>query len=128
VDPTIVSRDALYGAACSFTDRAFVHLSSHAEPAPRLKITLRGKPGRAFDAPALTAELEDALAHQAFRCRTFEQGRELSAAIQAGAYGASAASSTHGGLDDLRTFDDPLAIALSWESQKKATPDGEEGA
>ena len=110
VDASAVPRDALYGAACTFTDRCFVKLSATAGQvagalSSRLQIALRAKAGRPFDGAALASELEEELLGQALRFRAFDEGRDLTAAIHEGAFGGGSTSTN---VDDLGSFDDPL--------------------
>jgi His-Xaa-Ser system protein HxsD len=127
LDDGAFPRDAVYAAAFTFIDRCYVHLEhpSDGHTSIGLRPKAAGAPGASgpFDAESVAAELQNELLAQTWRQRLAEQGRELTASINAGAFG--------GGGDPLAAgedapFDDPLGIALAWEQQK--APDAEAGA
>ena len=128
-------RDAVYGAAYTFIDRCYVRLDRAGDG--HLAIVLRAKiPGK-MNGEALAAEVRDEVFAQAFRLRLAEDGRELTAAIVAGAFGAGGSGEpAEPSIDDLlagpddafSAGSDPLGIAQSWEEKyaKKAAK-GEQG-
>jgi His-Xaa-Ser system protein HxsD len=123
LDATVFPRDAVYGAAFTFIDRCYVRLD---QPAPgRLAIVLRPKAAGSLEGEALAAEAQAELRAQAFRVRLAEDGRELTAAIVSGAFGAAvgpgAASIDDLASDDAIALDDPLGIALQWEEKQAAS-------
>jgi hypothetical protein len=126
------SRDALYAAACTFTDRCFVRLevqSSDQREDQGVSVVLRAKDRRGFDGPKLLQELRDELDGQAFRQRMVEGSRDFLQQV----YGVSASPADAPvpaiSVDDLRTFEglgategtaeDPLALALRWEKKRE---------
>jgi hypothetical protein len=114
VDAGALPREALYAAACAFTDRCFVRLATNTASPARARIILRSK-GGAFTGDAgdlLGAELRDELAGQILRQRAVDEGRVFMAALQSGAFGPPAGAAEAGGaVDDLASFDDPLGAA-----------------
>jgi His-Xaa-Ser system protein HxsD len=122
LDAAVFPRDAVYGAAFAFIDRCYVRLDRAGEG--RLGIVLRPKTAGSIDGEALAAEVQAELVAQAFRVRLAEDGRELTAAIVASAFGPAGGPA----IDDLASsdaisLDDPLGIALAWEEkQAKAAP------
>jgi hypothetical protein len=114
-----VPLDAIFGAACAFTDRCFVSLAAmprDAEAAKSVRLTLRPKPSVAFDDAVLAVELENELAAQALRERSAVDGEEFTTALTAAAFGAPQAAADP--LAGLAHFDDPLGIAESWDKQQ----------
>jgi hypothetical protein len=123
VDEGVVSRDAIYGAACAFTDRCYVRLAP-AGPSPdptAVTIVLRAKAGRPFDGAALGTELKEELLEQALRQRMVEDGEEFTTSLLGSAFGASASLGDVDAVHAQETFDDPLGIALSWEEKYAKT-------
>jgi His-Xaa-Ser system protein HxsD len=119
LDDGVFPRDAVYAAAFAFIDRCYVHLEHPSEG--RTGILLRPKATDApapFDAESVAAELKNELLGQAWRQRLVEQGRELTAAITAGAFGGADETLAAGAEGGDAPFDDPLGIALQWEQQK----------
>jgi hypothetical protein len=118
-----VPLDAIYGAACSFTDRCFVRLDrvrgEAAAAGKSVRVTLRAKPGVAFDAENLALALENEIVGQALRERSVLDGEDFTAALTAAAFGAP--ESAPDPLADLAHFDDPLGIAESWDKQHAAS-------
>jgi His-Xaa-Ser system protein HxsD len=137
IDPTLYPVDAVYGAAFTLIDRAYVLLDK--TPAGRFTVTLTLKKAPADAQAALTAlvgELANELLACAWRVKIQAENRALIESVtmrsMAGAMGAPPAPS----LDDLESFDfsseafeDPLGIALSWEEKygKKTPPAAGEG-
>ncbi|MBL9021580.1 MAG: hypothetical protein JNL21_05245 [Myxococcales bacterium] len=115
-------RDAVYAAAFSFIDRAYVMLRRPDEA--HIEIALRPKEGSA----AITAaELEEALGAAKLTVESAEAGRAWVEGIVLGAFGAPEPTETETAApalpdldpEDLAAFDDPLGIAKSWEEKHK---------
>lgn len=125
VDTTVYPREAVLGAAYTFTDRCFVLLDS---PGPeQLQIELRGR--ETLDQPALqvlVGEFGNELLAQATRQVIGQQNRSLIEAIVSRAVGAAKGPGASAEIDlseledlelDDEPFDDPLGIAVSWEEK-----------
>jgi His-Xaa-Ser system protein HxsD len=113
-------RDAVYAAAFTFIDRCYVRLDHTDEG--RLKMVLRAKVAGSLDGEALVADLRNELLGQAFRLQLTDAGREITASITAGAFGAPGGGEGEPFAADLATFDDPLGIAQSWEEKHARKP------
>jgi hypothetical protein len=118
------SRDAVYAAAFSFIDRAYVML--HRPDDDHIEIALRPKAGGAAITPA---ELEEALTSAKLTVESADAGRAWVESVVLGAFGAPEATETKTEAaapplpeldpEDLAAFDDPLGIAKSWEEKHK---------
>jgi hypothetical protein len=127
-----VPLDAVYRAACAFTDRCYARLD-HVPPsgegaAQQVRIVLRGKARSPFEASqalreatlaSLAAELREELARQTLMVNLEAAGRDLTTDVIIGAFGAT----PEGPPLDASAFDDPLGIATSWE-ETGAAPTG----
>lgn len=131
LDENLYPKEAIYGAAYVFIDRAYVLLD---RPAPgKVGVTLRAKKEGA-DHQLMAGELQNELLGQAWRVQIAAENRQLIESITSRALGGAAGPP---GLDELlamdigeqSAFEDPLGIAMSWEekyAKKKANAtDGE---
>jgi hypothetical protein len=125
VDADAVPRDALYAAACSFTDRCYVRLALTGEGDQGVRVVLRAKNPASFDGAAFAASLTDEVLAQAFRQRLADDARDLTDEITQTAFGKAEAPLDPLAGVDVGTFDDPLGIAQSWEAAAK--PEGAQG-
>jgi hypothetical protein len=125
VDPATFDRRAVYAAAFTFIDRAFVRL----EPAEegRIDVVLREKASGSLPAD-VQAELEEALWSARLHGASSDAGQRWVESITLGALGASDADASTDAEapklpalseEDLAAFDDPLGIAKSWEEQHR---------
>lgn len=120
-------RDVLYAAAYVFLDRAYVLLDRSGD---RYQVHLRGK--AALDETTLRAmagEFANELLAQALRLRVVHTNQRLIEDIASLAISGAAGRAVHGdeaALIDLDApgddgfLDDPLGIAVPWESKKGA--------
>ena len=120
-------RDVLYAAAYVFLDRAYVLLDRSGD---RYLVHLRGK--QALDETTLRAmagEFANELLAQALRLRVVHANQRLIEDIASLAISGAAGRAVHGdeaALIDLDApgddgfLDDPLGIAVPWESKKGA--------
>ena len=120
-------RDVLYAAAYVFLDRAYVLLDRSGD---RYQVHLRGK--AALDETTLRAmagEFANELLAQALRLRVVHTNQRLIEDIASLAISGAAGRAVHGdeaALIDLDVpgddgfLDDPLGIAVPWESKKGA--------
>lgn len=133
LDDTLYTLDAVYGAAYTFIDRAWVLLDRPRQGC--LRVTLAEKRGAA-DVASLTAlagEFANELLSCAWRQRIIDANR---AAIEAVTMQALTGAMGPPSLDDLakldfetEPFEDPLGISVAWEDKyKKRGPAGSEGA
>jgi His-Xaa-Ser system protein HxsD len=125
LDEGLFPRDAVYAAAFTFIDRCYVRLDR--VDGGQLGVVLRAKSAGSFDGDALVEELRNELFAQSFRQRLAERGREMTATINATAFGAPGGASAQ--EDELLAadlagapFDDPLGIAQSWEEKHAQAP------
>ena len=120
-------RDVLYAAAYVFLDRAYVLLDRSGD---RYQVHLRGK--AALDETTLrtmAGEFANELLAQALRLRVVHTNQRLIEDIASLAISGAAGRAVHGdeaALIDLDApgddgfLDDPLGIAVPWESKKGA--------
>lgn len=129
VDESAYGLDAVYGAAFTFLDRAFVFLDRADEG--QVRVTLTDKSGAA-DVGALRAmvgEFANELLACAWRKRITEAHRETLEAVTMRAISGAMGPPSLEELADFdfteELFEDPLGIALNWEEKHSASKDGE---
>jgi hypothetical protein len=121
IDAAAFPRDAVYAAAFTFIDRAFVRLER--PDATHVDVVLRTKEG----AEITRAEIEEAFADARLHVSSAEAGRAWVEGVVLGALGAPDAAPPverpaplpELAPEDLAAFDDPLGIAKSWEEKHK---------
>jgi His-Xaa-Ser system protein HxsD len=119
-EESIYPKDAVFGAAYVFIDRAFVHVD---RSGGKLLVTVRPRPGVTLAAEAIAGEFENEALAQTWRREIINDSRAWIEGISSRALGGAAGPP---GLDDLLdaslgdlggAFDDPLGIAVSWEEK-----------
>lgn len=121
LDAAAFARDAIYAAAFTFVDRAFVRLER--PDASHVDVVLSAKEGASFT----REEVVEALASAKLHVASADAGRTWVESIVLGALGApdaeppapAAAPLPDLTPEDLAAFDDPLGIAKSWEEKHK---------
>jgi His-Xaa-Ser system protein HxsD len=121
LDATIYPLDALYGAAYTFIDRAYV-LLDRPEPG-KYRATLSAKDPDGADLPALIGEFANELLACAWRHEITKNNRAVVETVTMQAFSGALGPPS---LDELEAFDftdepfeDPLGIATSWEEKYK---------
>jgi His-Xaa-Ser system protein HxsD len=118
LDEDVYPRDAVYGAAYLFVDRAFVFLARAGED----RIEVRLKPKEEADAAgleALAGEFANELLNQVVRLRVGESTAQLREYYMAKAFFADSNQSSIDALlaelDAEELDEDPLEISVPWE-------------
>jgi His-Xaa-Ser system protein HxsD len=129
LDATLYPLDALYGAAYTFIDRAYVLLQ---RPDPQhFRVTLAAKDPARSDLRAMIGEFANELLACAWRHEITKHNRAVVETVTMQAFSGALGPPS---LDDLEAFDftdepfdDPLGIATSWEEKykKKKKDDGD---
>lgn len=130
-EESIYPKDAVFGAAYVFLDRAFVHIDRNDG---RLQVSVQPKPGVSIVADMIAGEFENEALAQTWRREIIHENRALLESVTSRALGGAAGPP---GLDDLLdaslgdlgdAFDDPLGIAVSWEDKYGKKSDGDKPA
>ena len=129
LDATLYPLDALYGAAYTFIDRAYVLLQ---RPDPQhFRVTLSAKDPARADLRAMIGEFANELLACAWRHEITKHNRAVVETVTMQAFSGALGPPS---LDDLEAFDftdepfdDPLGIATSWAEKykKKQKDDGD---
>ena len=121
LDATLYPLDAVYGAAYTFIDRAYVLLQ---RPDPgRVRVTLSAKDPARADLRAMIGEFANELLACAWRHEITKNNRAVVETVTMQAFSGAMGPPS---LDELEAFDftdepfdDPLGIATSWEEKYK---------
>jgi His-Xaa-Ser system protein HxsD len=131
LDATLYPLDALYGAAYTFIDRAYVLLQ---RPGPeKFRVTLSAKDPTRADLRPMIGEFANELLACAWRHEITKHNRAVVETVTMQAFSGAMGPPS---LDELEAFDftdepfdDPLGIATSWEEKyKKKKKDESDGA
>ncbi len=134
-DETLYPQEAVFAAAYSLLDRAWVHIS---RADGQLEVQLRPKSSVPLSAEHLAGEFESEALSQTWRIEIFKQNRSVIESITSCALSSAAGVPD---LDDLLDqdlglgdpLDDPLGIAVPWEDKygpgtgQAAPPDDNSG-
>jgi His-Xaa-Ser system protein HxsD len=121
LDASLYPLDAVYGAAYTFIDRAYVLLQRR-DPAT-VRVTLAAKDPARADLRALIGEFANELLACAWRHEITKHNRAVVETVTMQAFSGAMGPPS---LDELEAFDftdepfdDPLGIATSWEEKYK---------
>jgi His-Xaa-Ser system protein HxsD len=121
LDAGVYPLDAIYGAAYTFIDRAYVLLQR--PEAGRFRVTLAAKEPAGADLRAMIGEFANELLACAWRHEITKHNRAVVETVTMQAFSGAMGPPS---LDELEAFDftdepfdDPLGIATSWEEKYK---------
>lgn len=125
VDEELYALDAVYGASYLFIDRAYVFLARPADK--KVRVRLRPKEATTPEAlEALAGEFANELLNSQLRFRLGRSTATIREQYMQKAFFGQAQSSTIAELlaelDSEELAEDPLEIAVPWESESKSYP------
>lgn len=111
LDTKIYPKEAIYGAAYVFIDRAYIHLDMKGN---RIEVSFKPKASISQkQLEALKGEFENELLHYVHRLSIAKNNKKIREQIvERALYG-----SIEGEGEDSDDFDDPLGIAIPWEEK-----------